>query len=158
MKIQRLGRAEASGEAGALMELATGLAGAPQWGRAVWDGMIAGLDERGGRAGRMLFGAFDGGRLAGFAVCAHAADEAEIESIAVSESVQRQGVGRALLEVAMDELRRAGVGVAHLEVRAGNTKAIHFYVALGFVEQGRRAGYYRGPVEDAVLMNRGLNQ
>jgi [ribosomal protein S18]-alanine N-acetyltransferase len=39
-----------------------------------------------------------------------------------------------------------------LEVRVGSGGAIALYVGLGFVVVGRRGGYYRGPVEDAVLM------
>jgi ribosomal-protein-alanine N-acetyltransferase len=39
-----------------------------------------------------------------------------------------------------------------LEVRVGNQAALGLYAALGFVEQGRRARYYRDPVEDAVMM------
>jgi [ribosomal protein S18]-alanine N-acetyltransferase len=39
-----------------------------------------------------------------------------------------------------------------LEVRAGSAGAIALYERLGFVAVGRRPGYYRSPVEDAVLM------
>jgi ribosomal-protein-alanine N-acetyltransferase len=37
-------------------------------------------------------------------------------------------------------------------VRAGSAGAIALYERLGFVAVGRRPGYYRSPVEDAVLM------
>jgi [ribosomal protein S18]-alanine N-acetyltransferase len=39
-----------------------------------------------------------------------------------------------------------------LEVREGNEGAIALYRGLGFGVVGRRRGYYREPVEDAVLM------
>ena len=39
-----------------------------------------------------------------------------------------------------------------LEVRAGSVGAIALYGGLGFVVVGRRKGYYREPVEDALLM------
>ena len=39
-----------------------------------------------------------------------------------------------------------------LEVRAGSAGAIGLYEGLGFVGVGRRRGYYRDPVDDAVLM------
>ena len=39
-----------------------------------------------------------------------------------------------------------------LEVRAGSVGAIALYEGLGFVVVGRRRGYYREPVEDALLM------
>jgi ribosomal-protein-alanine N-acetyltransferase len=40
-----------------------------------------------------------------------------------------------------------------LEVRAGNLAALTLYRRFGFVEVGRRKGYYRDPAEDAVLMD-----
>ena len=39
-----------------------------------------------------------------------------------------------------------------LEVRAGSVGAIALYKRLGLVAVGRRPGYYRSPMEDAVLM------
>jgi ribosomal-protein-alanine N-acetyltransferase len=39
-----------------------------------------------------------------------------------------------------------------LEVRASSLGAIALYEALGFVVQGQRTGYYRDPVDNAVLM------
>jgi ribosomal-protein-alanine N-acetyltransferase len=48
--------------------------------------------------------------------------------------------------------RGQGAVAVELEVRVGSGGAIALYVGLGFVVVGRRGGYYRGPVEDAVLM------
>jgi ribosomal-protein-alanine N-acetyltransferase len=45
-----------------------------------------------------------------------------------------------------------GAGEVELEVRAGSAGAIALYERRGFVAVGRRPGYYRSPVEDAVLM------
>jgi ribosomal-protein-alanine N-acetyltransferase len=39
-----------------------------------------------------------------------------------------------------------------LEVRISNRAAIALYERAGFVQDGRRRGYYRDPEEDAVLM------
>jgi ribosomal-protein-alanine N-acetyltransferase len=39
-----------------------------------------------------------------------------------------------------------------LEVRASSAGAIALYTGLGFVEAGRRPGYYAEPKDDAVLM------
>ena len=39
-----------------------------------------------------------------------------------------------------------------LEVRASNDPAIALYEKHGFVEVGRRRGYYEKPKEDAILM------
>ncbi len=46
----------------------------------------------------------------------------------------------------------SGAEAMQLEVRASNGAAIGLYQRLGFVEQGRRKGYYSAPAEDAVLM------
>jgi len=39
-----------------------------------------------------------------------------------------------------------------LEVRYSNERAFSFYQRVGFRGVGRRPGYYREPVEDAVLL------
>jgi len=39
-----------------------------------------------------------------------------------------------------------------LEVRDSNKAARGFYGSFGFIEVGRRPGYYADPVEDAILM------
>jgi ribosomal-protein-alanine N-acetyltransferase len=52
----------------------------------------------------------------------------------------------------MEWCREQGAGVVELEVRAGSVGAIGLYEGLGFVATGRRRGYYKEPVEDALLM------
>ena len=92
------------------------------------------------------------GAVVGFAVAGLMAPEAELEAIAVSIEYQRQGVARRLFEAMADELRRSQVEEVLLEVRESNQAARALYMSLDFVEEGRRAGYYADPVEDAVLM------
>jgi ribosomal-protein-alanine acetyltransferase len=82
--------------------------------------------------------------------------QAELESIAVSEAAQRQGVGRRLILALVGELKAAGAHEVFLEVRASNQRALEFYRSMGWVESGRRSRYYADPEEDAVLMNLGL--
>jgi ribosomal-protein-alanine N-acetyltransferase len=48
---------------------------------------------------------------------------------------------------------REAAQVIELEVRASSMSALALYSSLGFTEQGRRRGYYRDPIEDAVLMS-----
>ena len=45
-----------------------------------------------------------------------------------------------------------------LEVRAASAGAIALYEGMGFVLVGRRRRYYRGPVDDALLMRLGLGE
>jgi ribosomal-protein-alanine N-acetyltransferase len=97
------------------------------------------------------------GGLLGFAVgkvigSSNGEGVAELESVAVEAAARRRGVGGALCAAVSDWCRRQGVTALELEVRAGSGGAIALYAGLGFVVAGRRAGYYREPVEDALLM------
>ena len=76
----------------------------------------------------------------------------EIESVAVDPAARRGGVGRALCEAVIGWCRGQRAEEVELEVRAGSVGAIALYGGLGFVVVGRRKGYYREPVEDALLM------
>lgn len=82
--------------------------------------------------------------------------EAELESIAVAPEWQRQGVGRALLEAAVEWADKVGTAELRLEVRTGNVSARRLYEQNGFQAEGIRRRYYANPVEDAVCMNRKL--
>lgn len=84
------------------------------------------------------------------------AAEAEILNVAVSLEFRRQGIGRLLIDYALAEARSAGAKHAFLEVRESNVAARGLYARLGFSEAGRRRGYYRNPVEDALLLSRAL--
>jgi ribosomal-protein-alanine N-acetyltransferase len=79
-----------------------------------------------------------------------AAGEAELLRVAVLPAARRQGLGRALLQAAEADLRRAGIQRLHLEVRSSNTAARALYEAEGWRRSGRRPRYYRDG-EDAVL-------
>ena len=91
-------------------------------------------------------------RVCGYAILRIVAGEGEIQRIAVHPDFRRLGIGSKLME-AMDVFsREKKTGATTLEVRAGNTGAIGLYKSYGFVEEGLRKGYYRNPVEDAVIM------
>ena len=97
-----------------------------------------------------------GGEAVGYIVARHAADEGEILNLGVAAAWRRRGVGRALVETALDALRGHGVRSVFLEVRASNEVAQHLYAGLGFTQVGRRRHYYRVPVEDAVILRAGI--
>ena len=82
------------------------------------------------------------------------AGQGDIQTIAVSQSHQGRGLGRALLVDLMDEAQRRGVRELFLEVRADNEPAIALYQSLGFREIDRRAGYYQPDGVDAIVMCR----
>ena len=92
------------------------------------------------------------GVVAGYVVAHWAADEGEILNLGVAAAHRRQGIGRALVDRVLQELAGLGVRTVYLEVRVSNAAARHLYAALGFGEVARRPGYYRRPVEDAVIL------
>jgi len=138
-----------SGDIDGVMEIAAMTDHAPRWGRSAY---VAAMDPE-NQPRRVALVAERGGGLAGFVVAAILpGGEAELESIVTAVPHQRGGVARALFTALKPELRRQGVREVMLEVREGNHSAQGFYRFLGFREEGRRAGYYANPVEDAVLM------
>jgi ribosomal-protein-alanine N-acetyltransferase len=96
----------------------------------------------------------DGGvpAVAGYVVIWLVADEAELANLAVAPDRRRQGIGQYLLDAAMAEAVAGGAVSLYLEVRESNVAARALYGGRGFVAVGRRASYYRNPVEDALLL------
>ncbi|MGH7671595.1 MAG: ribosomal protein S18-alanine N-acetyltransferase [Gemmatimonadales bacterium] len=92
------------------------------------------------------------GGVAGYVVARHAADEGEILNLAVAPAWHQRGVGRALVARVLAALAGRGVTQVFLEVRASNVAARALYEGAGFREVGRRARYYRRPLEDAVVL------
>jgi ribosomal-protein-alanine N-acetyltransferase len=94
--------------------------------------------------------------LSGFVICQQAGDEAEVLSLAVRGNVQRQGIGRRLMQSACRILRERGATRLILEVAADNRPALSLYRTLGFLECGRRPGYYvqgRSEPVDALVLD-----
>lgn len=65
-----------------------------------------------------------------------------------------RGIGRALLEAAVEWAREAGVTKLELHVFPWNEPAIRLYERFGFEREGVRRGHYRrdGEELDAILM------
>lgn len=131
-----------------LLERETGTA--PHWGWMEYDAMLT--QNTGSNLRRVLFVAADGRFISGFAVGKVLGDEAEIESVVVREAMRRQGLGSSLCRAVMEWAREEHACTVVLEVRQGSVGAIQLYGGLGFVSFARRAGYYREPIEDAVVM------
>ena len=96
------------------------------------------------------------GEITGFVAGRRVMDEAEILNIAVGKKWRRRGDGNALMGEMLKEFRRLEVRRVFLEVRESNLEAIKFYEGLGFVQVGRREGYYRDPVEGALVLEKKL--
>lgn len=59
-------------------------------------------------------------------------DDAWLEDVFVRESARRIGVGRALVEQAMQRARARGCARIELDVDESNTRALALYLGLGF--------------------------
>jgi len=90
----------------------------------------------------------------GYAVVLGVLDEAHLLNISVVRAAQGRGLGRRLLDYLLSVAFRAGVRQFFLEVRPSNLPALALYRRAGFVEIGRRKGYYPSPGgrEDAIVM------
>ena len=87
-----------------------------------------------------------------FTVARLQAPEMDIVNLTVDPGCRRQGLGRVLLRALLEHSFAAGIRSVFLEVREGNKAARRLYRSAGFEESQRRRGFYREPVEDAILM------
>jgi ribosomal-protein-alanine N-acetyltransferase len=98
----------------------------------------------------------DDGGVLGYVVAWFVADEGEIANLAVAPEGWGGGIGRALLDAALAEAEQRMIQTVYLEVRDSNERARRLYQSRGFAEVGRRKGYYRRPIEDAIVLRRTL--
>ncbi|MBI5664879.1 MAG: ribosomal protein S18-alanine N-acetyltransferase [Nitrospirae bacterium] len=86
-------------------------------------------------------------------------DVTHVMDLAVTPRLKRMGIGSLLLRNALQELRRTrpDISMITLEVRESNIAALKLYEKYGFREIGRRRGYYKKPVEDALIMELDMN-
>lgn len=78
----------------------------------------------------------------GFMMLRLAHDEAELLTIAVDPSRRAKGLGHALLSAGIADLAMTPVRRLFLEVDETNAAALALYRRFGFVEIGKRKGYY----------------
>jgi ribosomal-protein-alanine N-acetyltransferase len=87
----------------------------------------------------------------GFIVTWLVADELHVLDVATDPQFRRQGVGRALMNEAMEFARTHHVRLLLLEVRRHNRAAVQLYRTLGFTVSRLRSAYYDDG-EDALEM------
>jgi ribosomal-protein-alanine N-acetyltransferase len=83
-------------------------------------------------------------------------DEADLNLIAVKAECRKQGIGSMLFSQLILKLKEKQIRTIMLEVRESNATAISFYRSFGFSEVGRRKNYYQKPQEDALLLQKQL--
>ena len=92
----------------------------------------------------------------GFVLARGLVSDVEILSLGVLPAARRRGLGGALLEAVRRQAGQSGAERLVLEVAEDNGPARAFYKAAGFLEDGRRPGYYKrpgSPPVDALLLS-----
>ena len=88
-------------------------------------------------------------RIAGIGLVWLVADEAHVLDVLTLPWARGRGVGRIVLDAALDDARARGARVALLEVRRSNEAALVLYERRGFLGYNVRVAYY-GDGEDAL--------
>ncbi|MEG2287932.1 MAG: GNAT family N-acetyltransferase, partial [Ruthenibacterium sp.] len=99
-----------------------------------------------------------GGEICAFCAWSLVADAANLDALSVALHHRRAGIGRGLLCFSIEVLRREGAARLWLEARCQNAPALALYTQLGFIRNGFRRGFYTGPPDDAVLMEKVLEK
>jgi [ribosomal protein S18]-alanine N-acetyltransferase len=97
------------------------------------------------------------GEIAGYLIGRATLGTGEILNLAVAPEWRRRRLGRLLLEAGLDALAGRGAEEVFLEVRESNAGALALYQAAGFRPVGQRAGYYRSPRENALVLRTELS-
>ncbi len=94
--------------------------------------------------------------IVGFYIAELVIDEATLMDICVTPNQQGNGFGKKLLTQFIEQAKTKGAVKIWLEVRAKNIAAQMLYMNAGFIETGRRTGYYPSAkgfgYEDAIVM------
>jgi ribosomal-protein-alanine N-acetyltransferase len=94
------------------------------------------------------------GEVVAYGIVAMGAGEAHVLNLCVGEQMRGRGIGRQMLRLLIERASQAGMQDVFLEVRPSNMHAIALYQSVGFVEVGRRRGYYQAidGREDALVL------
>ncbi len=96
-----------------------------------------------------------GEKIVGFICARGAADQYEITNFAVEPSHTRQGIGRALLQQALENLQAIGAAHLTLEVSTANQPARALYESAGMETLGVRKQFYADG-SDALILGKKL--
>ena len=70
--------------------------------------------------------------LVGTVLCGHDGRRGYLQHLAVARAYRRQGIGRALVQRVLDELRAIGINKCHLFVLKENEAVIAFWERIGW--------------------------
>ncbi len=139
-------RAATAADAAQLFGLEQELFGSDAWTRNQVDDELRRIGDT-----RWYAVAFTGGQLVGYVGLYLSPPDADVQTIAVAPDLQGRGIGRRLLDAAIEFAWAQECTRLFLEVRADNEAALALYGRTGFVRLGRRSRYYADGV-DAVNM------
>src|SRR5882757_7731564 len=90
-----------------------------------------------------VFVAEEGGKVLGYISTRieREARKGRIPNLAVDKTARGRGVGRRLIEHALEYFRREGMAFAMIETMENNPVGRHLYPSCGFVEAGRQIHY-----------------
>ena len=96
---------------------------------------------------------FFSAEMVGFMIFQKADTQGDIIYIAVAPQVRGQGIGRGLVEGAME---KNAMTTLFLEVNETNEGALAFYQAIGFTQEGRRKDYYivKNKKSDGIILKK----
>ncbi|QOL25446.1 ribosomal protein S18-alanine N-acetyltransferase [Thalassotalea sp. LPB0316] len=98
-------------------------------------------------------------QVVGFYIADNVVGETTLMDICVAPDHQGQGFGTKILQHYFAQAKQRQCTTGFLEVRASNHSAKMLYINHGYIETGRRTGYYPKAVgyEDAIVMCKELS-
>jgi len=80
----------------------------------------------------LSFVARDGDVLVGTVLCGHDGRRGYLQHLAVARAYRKQGIGRALVQRVLDELRAIGINKCHIFVLKENASVVAFWEHIGW--------------------------
>ena len=99
----------------------------------------------------LSFVAIDGRKVVGYVQGDIQGAMATLEDIAVAEEYQRKGIGKQLLSVELEALKKRKAKIVIAEVHYKNAEAIPFYYKRGFRISGCTQNFF-GIGHDAIIL------
>lgn len=98
--------------------------------------------------------AVEQGKACGYVGSQTVLGETDMMNLAVTADFRRKGIAQQLVLRLISDLAAMGSHSLCLEVRQSNMAARDLYEKLGFVQVGKRPGYYFNPREDAIILRK----
>lgn len=89
------------------------------------------------KADDLIFVAEEEGKILGTCMAGYDGHRGWLYSVAVLFEFRRSGIGKALVESAMKELKALGCAKVNLQIRSTNQVVVKFYESLGFEVEER---------------------